>query len=109
MKTLRVEIDALQDLLDNIVAAQEENDGWREAIDAAKADLTALLSGEDAYPTALTLDEVTVTSNNRSDDQALIEIQLADPQQSADVLVSLGMTPAETTAFIGQLQDMVSS
>jgi hypothetical protein len=108
VNTLRVEVDALQALLDHIVAAQEENDGWREAIDAAKADLTALLAGEDAYPTALTLDEVTVTSNQKSGDRALVEIEFTDPQRSGDVLASLGMTPAETTTLIAQLQDSVS-
>ena len=109
MKSIRIETATLRVLHDNLVTAQDESAGWRDAIDEAKAELERLMAQtESPYPTAFSLQEVKISTNGRAGDHAVVEMLFNEQYEPETTLATLVMTPSEAKELIVALQEVMN-
>ena len=108
MDTIRVDLRTVRELHENLLSAQEESEGWRAAIDAAKATLEGLLNEfNDQYPPVFTLSEVAISTNGLVGGQELLELELHKEHEPDVLMATLAMTPSEAKSLVESLQELL--
>jgi hypothetical protein len=103
---MRVDVRHLRELHQKLVIAQDESEGWRDAIDDAKSTVEDLIrDAEEQYPPILSFAEI--SSNDRLGDQEQFQIELREESDPSVIAGTIELTREQMRSLVERLEESV--
>ena len=101
---MRVDVRHLRELHQKLVIAQDESEGWRDAIDDAKSTVEDLIrDAEEQYPPILSFAEI--SSNERLGDQEQFQIELREESDPSVISGTIELTREQMRSLVERLEE----